>query len=879
MPLCPVPFWPRVRYAVATLALLIAPPLLAQVPEIPGLPPGARPTPDQARQILQTQPELVRQLRDRLQGAGLTPDQVRARLRAEGYPEDLLDPYLTGFDTTRTVTPAPATLSAVRALGLLSAETVDTLAGLDSMRAISDSVRRVIDSLTLLRLDSLRQDSLADSLTLRGGRLKRFGLEVFRRHTTRFQPVTTGPVDANYRLGAGDILVLILTGDVERTHTLEVNREGFILIPQVGQVHVANLALGELETLLYSRLGRVYSGVRRGADARTRFTVTVARLRNVQVFVAGDVVRPGAFQMPASGTVLTALYGSGGPTESGSFREVVVRRGDSVLATVDLYDYLLRGINRSDVRLQAGDVIFVPVRGPLVSAAGRVVRPAFYEVREHETLRDLIAMAGGFEAGAVRTRVQVHRVLAPRPGEDGETERVVIEVTREPGADSIPAFPMAAGDSVIVFAVPPSVRGFVTVRGNVWREGRVGVAAGMKLSEAIRLAGGPKPDVYLPQILVSRLGADSSRMQLRSAFVDSTGRVTDDLTLQGGDVIEVFSRSAFRERPWITIVGAVRRAGRIPYREGMTIGDAVLLADGLTEDAAPEATEVARLPADRPTGALAETIRAPLPAGLLAGRTAGSSEPGGSVPEAGTGADLPLRPYDNVLIPRRGGWDLQRLVTIAGQVQAPGRYALTSKTERLSELIERAGGLTDEAYAGGVEFYRRSGPGNQTVPSAGGADTLLGVRPLPPGYRARLGLDLPRVLENPRFRDNIILAAGDSVHIPEFNPVVVVRGAVNAPGPVAYTPGKNLDWYVNAAGGYSQQADRKRPYVTQPNGRKEATIRRFLLADAVPQPRPGADIFVPVRIVSEQPSNAPQILGVVASVIASLTTIVIVATQ
>src|SRR5687767_14617448 len=184
----------------------VAPPAFAQIPD---LPPGQRPTPEQARQILQTQPELVRQLRERLQGSGLTPDQVRARLRAEGYPEDLLDAYLTGFDTTQTVTPSPATLPAVRSLGILSVEQVDSLSQLDSARALSDSARRVLDSLTFERMDSLRQDSLADSLSLRGARLKRFGLDVFRRATTRFQPAQSGPVDENYRLGPGDILVLI----------------------------------------------------------------------------------------------------------------------------------------------------------------------------------------------------------------------------------------------------------------------------------------------------------------------------------------------------------------------------------------------------------------------------------------------------------------------------------------------------------------------------------------------------------------------------------------------------------------------------------------------------------------------------------------------
>ncbi|MGH7518034.1 MAG: SLBB domain-containing protein [Gemmatimonadales bacterium] len=845
----------------------VVPPVVAQ---IPGLPPGVRPSPEQARQILQTRPDLVQQLRERIQASGLTPDQVRARLQAEGYPPDLLDPYLPGFATTGPVTPSPNTLEAVRALGILSAETVDTLARGDSLRAMSDSVRHVVDSLALARLDSMRQDSLADSIAARGGRLKLFGLDVFRRASTRFQAVQTGPVDEHYRLGAGDVLVLILTGDVELTQTLEVNREGFIFIPQVGQVYVANLTLEQLEIQLYGRLGRVYSGVRRGPSARTRFSVTVARLRSLQVAVIGDVVRPGQYQVSAAGTVLTGLYSAGGPSENGSFRRIEVRRGQSLIDTVDAYDYLLRGLVPTDVRLASGDVIFVPVRRGLVRVSGRVVRPAIYEVRSGETLRDVIGFAGGFDASAVQNRIQIHRILPPAPGPAIGRERVVLEVAgAELAAGVIPGMPVVAGDSIVVFETARPARDYVTVRGNVWVPGRVGFEPGMKLSEALRLAGGPKPDVYLERVLVSRLRSDSTRVQLRASLADSTGAVGRDLALEPEDDIQVFSRSTFRARPYVTIVGGVQRSGRVPFREGMTLRDAVLLADGLAEDAAPGGAEIARLKPDRPTGALAETIRVPLDSSYFF-RSAG-----GTGPQAD---DPVLQPYDNVLIPRQGGWDVQRLVAITGQVNAPGRYALTSKTERLATLLGRAGGLTNEAYVGGIQFYRRGGPGprDSLRPAS---DTLSGLQPLPAGFRERVGIDLTRALKDSTYRDNLILAAGDSIHIPEFDPVVVVRGAVNAPGPVAYTPGKNLDWYVSAAGGYSQQADRRRPYVTQPDGRKQATVRRFLLADDLPKPRAGADVFVPQRIVSEQPSNAPAILGVVASVLASLTTIIIVTTR
>ncbi|HYL29968.1 MAG TPA: SLBB domain-containing protein [Gemmatimonadales bacterium] len=847
-------------WLVAVCLLLVSSRVAAQ---IPGLPPGAHPSPQEVQTLLETRPDLVAQLRQKIAESGLTPDQVRARLKAAGYPEDLLDAYIGGADTT-AATPTATELGGFSALGLLSVG-ADTLGRLDTLGFLSGPERLLVDSLRRRRADSLRADSLGDTLEVRGG-LKRFGIEVFRRASTRFQAFQPGPVDQNYRLGAGDLLVLILTGEVELTRTLEVNREGFVMIPQVGQVYAANLTLGQLEDQLYTRLGRVYSGVRRGPNPRTRFSITVARLRTIQVYVVGDVVRPGAYQMSAAGTVLTGLYAAGGPPDNGSLRHIEVRRGGTLLDSVDVYDYLLRGINRSDLHLESGDVIFVPVRGPLVAVTGRVVRPAIYEIKAGETLRDVIAAAGGLDATAVEGRIQIHRILPQGTGEAGQ-QRVVIDVS-SPGlaAGEIPAFPISPGDSVRVFEVPPHVSGFVTVRGNVVLPSRVGFTAGMKLSDAVRLAGGPKPDVYLGRILISRLQADSSRVQLHSAFADSTGRVTDDLALQDGDDIRVFSRSTFRTQPWVTIVGAVKRSGRVSYHDGLTLRDALLLADGLSQDAVLDSVEIARLPESRPTGALAQTIRVSLDSSYV------FTQPGAERP-AGIGHEIILQPYDNVLIMRRPGWDLQRLVAITGQVEHPGRYALTSKTERLSDLLGRAGGLTTEAYAGGIEFYRRAATAKVTPAPV---DPRIPIQPLPPGFAARVGLDLPRVLKEPGFRDNIILASGDSIYIPEFNPLVQVQGTVNAPGPVAYTPGKNLDWYVQAAGGYGETGDRTRAFVTQPDGKREAVHRRFFFGDDVPTPNAGAVITVPERKAPPAPSNAGTVLGVLASVLASLTTVIVV---
>ncbi|HEY9014772.1 MAG TPA: SLBB domain-containing protein, partial [Gemmatimonadales bacterium] len=758
------------------------------------MPPGQQlPTPDQARNALQNQPEMVERLRQRLLESGLTPDQVRARLRAAGYPENLLDDYLMGADTTRRVRPGPKTLEAVQTLGILSEQESDSLQAQDSMMAVSDSVQQILDSVRLVKADSARADSLADSLSVLQGQggLKLFGLETFRRTSTRFQPVQTGPVDENYRLGSGDVLVLILTGDVEESYTLNVTREGFVVIPQVGQVYVANLTLGQLEDQLYSRLRRVYSGVRRSPRATTKFQVSLAKLRNIQVFVIGDVVRPGAYQVSAAGTVLTALYAAGGPSSNGSFRKVEVRRGDKLVSQVDVYDYLLHGINASDIRLQSGDVVFVPVHSGFVKVAGEVTRPAVYEILPQETLRDVLEFAGGFGPAAYQARVRIHRILPADARTASSRARVVVDVAPEQmSGGAAPAVPMSPGDSVTVLAIADRLRGYVTVNGNVWVQGQVGFQPGMKLSDAIRLAGGPKPDVYLDRILISRTNEDSTRVQLRSAFVDSTGKVRNDVVLQEEDEIRVFSRSAFLPTRYVTVVGAVRKPGRVPYREGMTMRDLVLLAEGVTEDADLREAEIARRDQGTDPGQLAKTIRVRLDSTALAsGGTDGiplaPPHPGGA---AGV-PDVPLLPYDNVLIMRQPGWETQRLVYLTGQVKHPGRYALRSKTEKLRDLVERAGGLTDEAYAGGIQFYRsyRAGQPSSDQPPRVDQSGTPERDSLPRGYTERVGIDLPKVLKEADSRENVILVAGDSIYIPEFNPIIMVQGAVNSPGAVPYT--------------------------------------------------------------------------------------------
>ncbi len=498
-----------------------------------------------------------------------------------------------------------------------------------------------------------------------------------------------------------------------------------------------------------------------------------------------------------------------------------------------------------------------PARFIRVKITGEVIRPAIYELRPGETLRDMLAAAGGFAHDALRRRVQIDRILPPAQREPGGRDRVVLSLESDQFVDGLgPAFALVPGDSVTVLAVATRRRNLIEVKGNVWTPGDIGWTPGMRLGEAIRLAGGPKPDVYLDRILLTRLQSDSTRLQLRSAFRDSTGQVTDDLVLQEDDEITVYSRVTFRPVRYVAVTGAVRKGGRVPFREGMTLRDALLQVEGITEDALLTEAEVARFPNDsaRAAGQMATTSRVALDSTYLFDRGPDGrylGPPGLPAPRSGA-EEVELRAYDNVLVFRQPDWELQRTVAIVGQVRFPGRYALLTRTDRLLDLVQRAGGLTKEAYPAGIKFFRSVDRGG------------------------RIGVDLPRIIENPKVLDNLILAAGDSIVIPEYIPVVYVNGAVNAPTTVTYAPGRNVDYYVAAAGGYTRRADRSRAYVTQPNGKVESVHARwFIIADGKPRPNAGGAIFVPER----DPADKRDFLGTasaLAQIIAGLATTVLV---
>ncbi len=666
---------------ISLLPLLVGGLIVLGVPQVAG---SQQPSQGQIQQALQ-QPGIADQLRSRIQSSGLTPDQIRARLSASGYSPTLLDAYIGGAAAGGVqVAPGALELQAIQALGIPLYET------------------------PLLPVDTGLMRSRSGYAPSRV-----FGVDVFRRTTTQFLPLLSGPVPVDYKLGPGDNLVLILTGDVELAHTLPVTREGFILIPQVGQVFVSNLTLDQLRNVLYDRLGRVYSGVRR-TNPTTRFDISVANVRANQIYVVGEVTQPGAYQISSLGTVLTALYAAGGVTERANLRSVEVRRGDKAVTTLDLYDYLLRGDVHSDVRLQTGDVVFVPVHGIRAEISGAVTRPALYELRSGETLSDLLGAAGGFRPNAQFKRIAIHRLLPASERSPGTPPRAVVDVqltARPPGGGSggvvVPPLSLLDGDSVVVDSVAAlGGQYYVAIAGMVKKPGAYPWRTGMTLRDLVLLARGPTIGADLREAEIARMPADRSqgqlattlRVPLDSTYLferDSAGRYVGppglpfpasgapDVVLDPYDNVLILRQPDFAFQRTVTISGEVRFPGTYSLRtKNDRLSSLFSRGGGLTPQAYPEGIRFYR--SLNNVGRINVDVRRALA-------------------DTGSRFNIVLQPGDSLHIP-----EYTPSVKVSGAVNSPGSV-LWRQGANLSYYVSAAGGYSPQAQKGQVSVRFANG--------------------------------------------------------------------------------------------------------------------------------------------------------------------------
>ncbi len=780
--------------------------------------------PPSAAAMPQEEAELFRQIRSmsnnevvrRLGESGLTRAEVRDRLRSAGYDPYLADEY---FDALTRRSEVPGEVG------------VESLDALQRIGLIGDGPA---ENLARPPFDDLPTSSEEDSLAMELGPPV-FGKGVFYYQTPRFAPFLSGPVGDDYVLGPGDAISLVLTGDLERLYErLNVSRSGEVFIPAVGLVPVQGRTLGEVRDMLYVRLGQVYSGIRREAGETTRFSVSLAVLRAIQVRVLGAVERPGAYQISSIGTFLEALYFAGGPTDEGTYRRLLLNRNGEDPVEIDLYPYLNSGNTSGDPRMQNGDVVFVPAVGKQATIQGPVRREAVFELKEGEGLHDLIRFAGGLLPEASLATANVSRILPPSQRSQG-TERIVVDVPLNSVLSGDHTFDILAGDVVSVSPVSPIVRNTVTVSGSVHRPGVYELQPEMTVRDVLERAGGVLPSVRMDRIRLLRVDPALGRYYMVSSQVEP------DAALAENDLVEVFAYGSFIGEDSITVVGRVRNPGRYALASGMTVSDLILSAGGLLSNADPRVAEVVRMAMTdgRNEATSAHVSIASTFVGSELPSTGSESELQDDVQDEIHDSDYPLQADDRVFV--RVSTERRETGTVAvlGEVLRPGEYALLRTDERLSSLIARAGGLTAEANPTGLQLRRRG--------------IFVGVDFSLDGTRGGTGSEDP------------VIHTGDTIVLPVLDNTVAVTGSVNFPSRTVYRPGLSVEDVLSAAGGATDDADLNRTSVFYPDGNR-STVQRFLGFRRYPALEPGSTVFVPLK-EAEAGTNWAQALGTTATIL------------
>lgn len=667
-----------------------------------------------------------------------------------------------------------------------------------------------------------------------------FGRNVFRSRALTFEPNENQATPENYRLGPGDEVIIDIWGENERSLREEISPEGNIMVEQVGPVYLNGLTIKEANAKLRGVFGQIYAGVS-GDSPASEVRVTLGRLRTIQVNVMGEVEMPGTYRLSSFATVFHALYQAGGVTDIGTLRNIRVLRSGREVASVDIYKYLFHGDSKDDIRLEEGDIVLVPSYDLLVEVTGCVKRPMRYEMEAGEPLSQLLAYAGGFTGDAYGREVRVVRTM----GREHELFNV----------DSVGygTFALMDGDSVAVGRVLDRYANRIEVQGAVYRPGMYELGEGTHtVRELIGRAEGLREDAFRGRALLFR-ERDDLTPEIVAVDLEGvlSGRLTD-ISLRRNDVLVVSSVHDLEDRGGFTIGGEVARPGVYPYAAHTTVEDLIVQAGGLLDGASTVKVEVSRRLKDpkstTPSNGVGKVYAFSLKEGLVVDGEAG----------------FELAPFDVVEVRRSPGYRPQRQVVLDGEVVFTGNYTLIRKNERLSDLVKRAGGITDDAYVRGGRLIRRMNEEERAVRDAAlraaqqnrGADSVSLEKLMADDYYA-VGIELDKALSNPGSDYDVVLREGDRLVVPEYVSTVKINGDVIYPNTTVYLKDKRVKYYIAQAGGYGARAKRNKAYIVYMNGRVARVKGRAKV-------EPGCEIIVPSKRDRKRMGIA-EILGLTTS--------------
>ncbi|RZS96690.1 SLBB domain-containing protein [Cecembia calidifontis] len=723
---------------------------------------------------------------------------------------------------------------------------------------------------------------------------KIFGYKLFHNRNLTFNPSLNVPTPQGYTVGAGDQLLIDVYGASQQSYDVTVNPDGRIFIPNVGPIQVGGATIASATSRIRTALTRIYSGLG-SSNPSTFLDVRLGNIRTVSISLVGELVRPGTYTLPSFASPFNALFAAGGPNENGSFRHIQVYRDSKLLTEIDVYEFLVKGDFTSPITLRDNDVIIVPPVRSRVEIQGPVRREGLFEIKPGETVDQLINFAGGFSSQAYRERLTVTRKTG--------TELRVEDVD----AGNFQAFYPKDGDVVRVGEILDRFQNRVQVTGALMRPGVFALTPGMGIRDLVEKADGLREDAFLNRATLYRTRGDFS---LEIVPVDIKAIINgeaEDIVLRREDVLNVPSIYDLREEYYVKISGEVNNPGAFAFGENMTVADLVLKAGGFKESATASQIEIARRVKNDISGKLAEIIRIDIDKDLRI---------------SGEGKDLVLKPFDHVIVRRSPGFQREKMVRVEGEVFFPGEYAIANANERISDLLNRAGGLNQFAYAKGATLIRRNEFYSAPSENERKAQTLTEVKNnaikdtkndteaekillsridkkinekggdqankrgglISDDFRKEtieeiteqglneqvnirtqemVGIDLLAILTNPGGRNDLILQEGDVLSIPKELQTVRMRGEVLYPNTARFRENATFKSYISKAGGFTEKSRRGRSYVVYANGDVKRTTK-FLFINNYPAIEPGAEIIVPAK-PEREPLSAQAWIGLATS--------------
>ena len=680
-----------------------------------------------------------------------------------------------------------------------------------------------------------------------------FGSELFSGVDPLFVPNLKLATPKGYVIGPEDELQLDVYGNNISSQKLMVSPDGFINVKYTGPVNVSGMSIEQAAGVLKSRLTKYYPALSSGA---TKLQLVLGSIRSIQVTVIGAVKKPGTITLPSIATLFNALYASGGPMDNGSFRNISLLRNNKVIATADLYDFILKGDQSSNLALRDNDVIRIPFAQRQVSLDGELNRKGIFEVKDNESLSEALEFAGGFKSNAFKGRITGTRFT--------DVEKKIIDIAK----DNFKHFNFVHGDSLYVDSVINRFENRVYITGAVFKPGAYSIENGIDVRELIAKAQGIKEDAFTGRANMVRLRSDMTK-EYKSINLKNILNGTETIQMKKEDSIHVVSILELRDSTTITVLGPVKKPGDFRYEDSLTLQAILLQAGGFMENATPSRIEIGRRKKDINLGTkgapTSEVIQVDINKDL------------GQI-----GTDIYLQPFDVISVRADPAKVKQVSVKVSGEILYAGTYTLENPEERLSSIVKRAGGLLPYADINGAKLVRKkekldtaqikrlamSAFKSSSDSKYADTATTVATKELS-NPTTDVALDLAKIMAKPNSDDDVTLQDGDELIIPRFNNTVSVGGEVLKPVTVQYESGKGFGSYLSAAGGFTRNAYKSRAFVVYPNGRS-AKSHSFLGIRSYPRVTPGSSIFVPLK--PEGSSFDPAKAGILVSAFSAVMT-------